>query len=70
MPLVYTTAFLKDNSIAHIQGNTEYITTDSQVFTSSTLKLYHGGLYVVIFCVDWEEVAFVANGNTILTKKY
>lgn len=36
LPLVYTTAFLKDNAIAHIQSNTEYITTDSQAFTSST----------------------------------
>ena len=70
LPLVYTTAFLKDNAIAHIQGNTEYITTDTQVFTSSTLKLYHGGLYVAIFYVDWEEVTFDANGNTIITKKH
>ena len=70
MPLVYTTTFLKNNAIAHIQGNTEYITTDSQEFTSSTLKLYHGGAYVAIFYVDWEEVTFDQSGNTIVTQKH
>ena len=70
MPLVYTTTFLKNNAIAHIQGNTEYITTDSQEFTSSTLKLYHGGVYVAIFYVDWEEITFDQNGNTIVTQKH
>ncbi len=70
LPLVYTTAFLKDNAIAHIQGNTEYITTDSQVFTSGVLKLYHGGAYVAIFYVDWEEVTFDSAGNTVVTKKH
>lgn len=70
MPLVYTSTFLKDNAIAHIQGNTEYITTDSQEFTSSTLKLYHGGVYVAIFYVDWEEITFDENGNTVVTQKH
>lgn len=70
LPLVYTTTFLKNNAIAHIQGNTEYITTDSQEFTSSTLKLYHGGAYVAIFYVDWEEITFDSTGNTIVTQKH
>lgn len=70
MPLVYTTTFLKDNAIAHIQGNTEYITTDSQEFTSSTLKLYHGGAYVAIFYVDWEEITFDRNGSPVITQKH
>lgn len=69
MPLVYTTTFLKNNFIAHIQGNTDYITTDTQVFHSGSLTLHHKAGYVAIFYVDWEEVTFDAQGNEIVTPK-
>ena len=69
MNLCYTTAFLKDNITAKILGRSEYVTTESEVFTSGNLKLIHTGAYVARFNVDWKEVSFDKDGNEILTKK-
>ena len=69
MPLVYATSFLKDNTMAHIQGSTDYITTDTQVFHNSVLRLHHKAWYVAIFYVNWEEVTFDQSGKEIVTSK-
>ncbi len=67
--LCYTTAFLRDNVTAKIIGKSEYITSESEVFTSGTLKLVHTGAYIARFHVDWKEVSFDKEGNEILTTK-
>lgn len=67
--LCYTTAFLKDNISASILGKSEYITSDTETYTTGTLKLKHSGAYVARFNVDWDEVDFDAEGNEKLTKK-
>lgn len=69
MHLCYTTAFLKDNVTAKIVGKSEYVTSESEVFTAGTLKLVHTGAYIVRFHVDWNEVSFDKDGNEILMKK-
>lgn len=67
--LCYTTAFLKDNVTAKIIGKSEYITSESEVFTAGTLKLVHTGAYIARFHVDWKEISFDKDGNEILAKK-
>ena len=62
LPLAYTVAFLKDNKIASVQGATEYITTDSEEFTSGTIELYHNAGFVGQFNVSWEEVTYDPTG--------
>lgn len=68
-PLSYTVAFLKDNKIANIQGNTEYITSEAVEYSSGKLNLYHGGAYVARFYVTWEEVSYDDNGKEVITNK-
>ena len=68
-PLSYTVAFLKDNKIASIQGRSEYITSESSIYKSGKLNLYHGGAYVARFYIDWEEIHYDLNGNLIVEKK-
>lgn len=67
--LCYTTAFLKDNDTAKIIGKSEYITSESEIFTAGNLKLVHTGAYVAKFHVDWKEISFDKDGNEVLTKK-
>lgn len=66
-PLAYTVAFLKDNKIASIQGNTEYITSESVEYNSGNLELRYSGAYVARFEVSWEEVNYDKNGNEVVT---
>lgn len=66
-PLSYTVAFLKDNKIASIQGNTEYITSESVEYSSGRIDLKHSGAYVARFEVSWEEVSYDSKGNEVVT---
>lgn len=67
-PLSYTVAFLKDNKIASIQGNTEYITSVSTEFRSGKLNLYHGGAYVARFYINWDLISYDEKGNEVLQR--
>ena len=67
--LCYTTAFLKDNMTAKILGKSEYITSESEIFTAGNLKLVHTGAYVARFYIDWKEVSFDQEGREVLVKK-
>ncbi len=69
LPIAYTVAFLKDNAIASVQGSTEYITTESQIFTSGSIELRHNAGFVSQFNIEWEEVDYGQNGQAIVTKK-
>lgn len=68
-PLAYTVAFLKDNKIASIQGNSEYITSETKIFRKGKLNLYHGGGYVARFYITWEEVSYDDVGEKHSIKK-
>lgn len=68
-PLSYTTIFLKDNVVAHVQGRTEYITSKSEIFSSGSLTLRHDGAYVAMFHVSWDEYTFDENGNEKVQRK-
>lgn len=68
-PLIYTTIFLKDNVVAHIQGRTEYITTKSEIFSSGSITLRHNGAYVARFIVSWDEYTIDSNGNEKVERK-
>lgn len=69
VPVSYRTAFLKDNSPAVINSNTDYIETKITRFENGELVLYHGGWYVAKFYVTWNEVTYDESGNEILTPK-
>ncbi|MGN0308528.1 MAG: thiol-activated cytolysin family protein [Lachnospiraceae bacterium] len=68
-PLCYTTVFLKNNVVAHIQGRTEYVTSKSESFSSGSITLRHDGAYVAMFTVSWDEYHFDENGNEVVERK-
>ncbi|OAB34081.1 thiol-activated cytolysin family protein [Paenibacillus glacialis] len=68
-PISYTSVFMKDNSIAAVHNNTEYIETKSTEYTKGKITLDHRGAYVAQFDVSWDEFTFDANGQEIITHK-
>ncbi|MBU7320194.1 thiol-activated cytolysin family protein [Paenibacillus oleatilyticus] len=68
-PISYTSVFLKDNSVAAVRNNTEYIETKTTEFTKGKITLDHRGAYVAQFEVSWDEFTFDANGQELMTHK-
>lgn len=68
-PISYTSVFLKDNSIAAVHNNTEYIETKTTEYTKGKITLDHSGAYVAQFDISWDEFTFDANGQEIITHK-
>ncbi|PHA00047.1 alveolysin [Bacillus pseudomycoides] len=68
-PISYTSVFLKDNSIAAVHNNTDYIETTSTEYSSAKMKLDHYGAYVAQFDVSWDEFSYDENGKEVLTHK-
>ncbi|UNK15926.1 thiol-activated cytolysin family protein [Paenibacillus sp. N3/727] len=68
-PISYTSVFLKDNSIAAVHNNTEYIETKTTEYTKGKITLDHSGAYVAQFEVSWDEFTFDADGQEIITHK-
>ncbi|KEQ22459.1 thiol-activated cytolysin family protein [Paenibacillus tyrfis] len=68
-PISYTSVFLKDNSVAAVRNNTEYIETKTTEFTKGKITLNHRGAYVAQFEVSWDEFTFDANGQELVTHK-
>lgn len=68
-PISYTSVFLKDNSIAAVRNNTEYIETKTTEYTKGKITLDHSGAYVAQFEVSWDEVTYDANGQELITHK-
>ncbi|TVX87120.1 thiol-activated cytolysin family protein [Paenibacillus agilis] len=68
-PISYTSVFLKDNAVAAVRNNTEYIETKSTEYTKGKITLNHYGAYVAEFEVSWDEVTYDANGQEIITHK-
>ncbi|MFD3448786.1 thiol-activated cytolysin family protein [Microbacteriaceae bacterium 4G12] len=68
-PISYTSTFLKDNSIAAVHNNTDYIETTTTEYSSAKMILDHYGAYVAQFEVSWDEFSYDANGKEVLTHK-
>ncbi|MDK8182582.1 thiol-activated cytolysin family protein [Paenibacillus sp. UMB4589-SE434] len=68
-PISYTSVFLKDNSIAAVHNNTEYIETKTTEYTKGKITLDHSGAYVAQFEVSWDEFTYDENGQEIITHK-
>ncbi|MCY9516430.1 thiol-activated cytolysin family protein [Paenibacillus apiarius] len=68
-PISYTSVFLKDNSIAAVHNNTDYIETKTTEYTKGKITLDHSGAYVAQFEVSWDEFTFDENGQEIITHK-
>ena len=62
VPISYKTAFLKDNQVATIQSNTDYIETKVTSYKNGYLKLHHKGAYVARYYVYWDEVTYDKDG--------
>lgn len=71
VPISYTTSFVKDNSIATIQNNTDYIETKVTSYKDGALTLNHDGAFVARFYVYWEELGHDADGyETIRSRSW
>ena len=68
-PISYTSIFLKDNSVAAVHNNTEYIETKSTEYSSGNINIDHRGAYVAQFKITWDEVTYNEDGNKILDPK-
>ena len=68
-PISYTSVFLKDNSIAAVHNNTDYIETTATEYSKGKIILDHYGAYVAQFEVAWDEVSFDENGQEVLSHK-
>ena len=62
VPISYKTAFLKDNQVATIQSNTDYIETKVTSYKNGYLNLHHKGAYIARYCVYWDEVTYDKDG--------
>lgn len=69
-PLSYTNTFIKDNRIAAVHNNTEYIETNVHVYNQGNITLKQLGGYVAKFHVEWDEVSYDAQGKEIVERKY
>ena len=62
VPISYKTAFLKDNQVATIQSNTDYIETKVTSYKNGFLNLHHKGAYIARYYVYWDEVTYDKDG--------
>ena len=62
IPISYKTAFLKDNQVATIQSNTDYIETKVTSYKNGYLNLQHKGAYIARYYVYWDEVTYDKDG--------
>lgn len=62
-PISYTMSFLKDNEIATVQSQTDFVETNCVEYPNGYIKLKHSGAYVAKFRVDWQEKD--TNGNPV-----
>ena len=62
VPISYKTAFLKDNQVATIQSNTDYIETKVTSYKNGFLNLHHKGANIARYYVYWDEVTYDKDG--------
>ena len=71
VPISYKTAFLKDNQVATIQSNTDYIETKVTSYKNGYLNLHHKGAYIARYYVYWDEVTYDKNGvESVRTRQW
>ena len=71
VPISYKTAFLKDNQVATIQSNTDYIETKVTSYKNGYLNLHHKGAYIARYYVSWDEVTYDKDGvESIRTRQW
>jgi len=68
-PISYTSVFLKDNAIAGVHNNTDYIETTASEYSKGKISLDHHGAYVAKFFVSWDEFSYDQFGKEVLTHK-
>ncbi|MDP7979244.1 thiol-activated cytolysin family protein [Bacillus sp. WLY-B-L8] len=68
-PISYTSTFLKDNAVAAVHNNTDYVETTTTEYSSAKMTLDHYGAYVAQFDVSWDEFSYDENGKEVLTHK-
>ncbi|MED4779938.1 thiol-activated cytolysin family protein [Brevibacillus choshinensis] len=68
-PISYTSVFLKDNAIAAVHNNTDYIETTATEYSKGKISLGHYGWYVAQFDVSWDEISYDENGEEVRTHK-
>jgi thiol-activated cytolysin len=68
-PISYTSVFLKDDAIAAVHNNTDYIQTTYTEYSKGQITLDHYGAYVAQFDVSWDEFSYDQNGKEVLTHK-
>lgn len=66
VPIAYTVAFLKDNSIASVQSASDYVETNCTEYPNGFIKLQHSGGYVGRFRMTWLQ----PNKNGIIVPKF
>lgn len=62
VPIAYTTSFVKDNAVATIQNNTDYIDTTVSAYRNGYLTLDHRGAYIARYYIYWDEYGVDING--------
>lgn len=68
-PISYTSIFLKDNAVAAVHNNTEYIETKSTAYSNGSINLDHKGAYVAQFEITWDEISYDEDGHQVLEAK-
>ena len=58
VPISYKTAFLKDNQVATIQSNTDYIETKVTSYKNGYLNLQHKGSYIARYYFYCDDVTY------------
>ena len=67
-PICFLTMFLKDNEPISIHGTTEYVTSESNAYTSGELILKHNAWYVGYFYIDWDTIDYDERGAEVITQ--
>jgi thiol-activated cytolysin len=68
LPIAYTIAFLKDNTLARLGNSTDYTETECIRYNNGFVRVAHAGAYVAKFQVTWVEPD--ANGQYTVNKQW
>lgn len=69
VPISYKTTFLKDNAVATVKNNTDYIETKVTSYKNGFLKLQHKGAYIARYYIYWDEISYDENGNETIRSR-
>ncbi len=68
LPIAYTIAFLKDNTLARLGNSADYTETECIRYNNGFVRVAHAGAYVAKFQVTWVEPD--ANGQYTVNKQW